>query len=500
MRTLWTLLVVVFVMPVGAQGPTLDIMPLTDVAVGQRGEVLVTYEGDTPRAFSFIVIAVDRIYSIMPRVLVRIQNPYAVLGTTKGNMVFKGMSGSPAYIHGRLVGALSETIIGARTSDAWITPVESIFRNIPRTRERETTVPMPDASAHLASGVPYVMCGVWGDLWDCSNATITAELAPGRWYAQGHATGEVSRTGVESGHTAIPVWRGTVQTTVFASDIGSAYAARIGEPVGTLIWNGATGHIIATDRTPKTMTVHVSLRGFTAQSLERTFHTSRTWYGGHRVIGALQKFTAHHISADECAWVEVRIEVLGLPEPVVFTDAGPNFKRPEGYDSLLNILVWMNHYVRPVPSIGAIRVKYRKADSCDLMEVRKASLAVNDSDWQVRILLRRERDWRRLVTQQSLAGPVHQPLRVYDGSLLQREFLEHLPFAEAVTMLNRYPDRAGLYVVQFHQWIEQVGLPTDAVPDGWQVTYRPLVVRMQVDSTGIPVFVPVREGIQVQGP
>ena len=102
-------------------------MPVDEVVVGMRGIGLTVFEGTTRSEFSVEIIGVLE-NSIGPRrnlILARLEGgPLAETG------VIQGMSGSPVYVDGRLLGAVSYTM-GSFPKDtiAGITPIAEMLRN-----------------------------------------------------------------------------------------------------------------------------------------------------------------------------------------------------------------------------------------------------------------------------------------------------------------------------------------------------------------------------------
>lgn len=106
---------------IGAAGP--DILPLSEVRRGQKGYGLSVVTGNAIERFE--VEVVDLLPNAAPGrayVLVRVSG----LGLEKSGVV-AGMSGSPVYIDGRLMGALSATWSFSKEPLGLVTPIEAML-------------------------------------------------------------------------------------------------------------------------------------------------------------------------------------------------------------------------------------------------------------------------------------------------------------------------------------------------------------------------------------
>jgi hypothetical protein len=106
-----------------------DIFPLRDVKIGQHGIGRTVFAGNRIEEFQVEVLGV--LENIGPKqsiILARLSGgPLAETG------VLEGMSGSPVYIDGRLVGAVALGFTQAKAAIAGIRPIEEMLRVEPRT-------------------------------------------------------------------------------------------------------------------------------------------------------------------------------------------------------------------------------------------------------------------------------------------------------------------------------------------------------------------------------
>lgn len=116
-------------------------MPLSEVRPGMRGHGLTVFRGTTPERFDVEVVGTLR--QFLPRqdlILIRMDHPLLEHSGTVG-----GMSGSPIYIDGRLIGALAYGWLFALDPIAGVTPIEAMLGELDRPLR-----PMPGVGAPLS--------------------------------------------------------------------------------------------------------------------------------------------------------------------------------------------------------------------------------------------------------------------------------------------------------------------------------------------------------------
>jgi hypothetical protein len=116
-------------------GPPPAIMPLADVKPGMVGEALTVFKGTKPEPFKVRVVSVMR--NFLPKqdvILIRAEDP-----RVEFSGIVAGMSGSPVYIDGKLVGAVAYAWSFAKEPLGGVTPIESMLaeRRRPRRVARE---------------------------------------------------------------------------------------------------------------------------------------------------------------------------------------------------------------------------------------------------------------------------------------------------------------------------------------------------------------------------
>ncbi|HXJ21629.1 MAG TPA: SpoIVB peptidase S55 domain-containing protein [Polyangia bacterium] len=104
-------------------GPPPAIMPLSEVRPGMVGQALTVFQGTKPEPFKVKVVAVMR--NFLPKqdiILIRAEDP-----RVEFSGIVAGMSGSPVYIDGKLVGAVSYAWSFAKEPLGGVTPIESML-------------------------------------------------------------------------------------------------------------------------------------------------------------------------------------------------------------------------------------------------------------------------------------------------------------------------------------------------------------------------------------
>jgi hypothetical protein len=102
-----------------------EIFPLSQIKPGMKGEALTIFAGDQVEKFDLVVIGVMPNFLAPKESIILVQ---LVGSKVEHTGVVAGMSGSPVYIDGKLVGALSLKLgIFAKEPLAGVTPIENIL-------------------------------------------------------------------------------------------------------------------------------------------------------------------------------------------------------------------------------------------------------------------------------------------------------------------------------------------------------------------------------------
>jgi len=123
-------------------------MPLSAVKPGMVGEALTVFQGTKPEPFKVRVVSVLR--NFLPKqdvILVRAEDP-----RVEHSGIVAGMSGSPVYIDGKLVGAVAYAWSFAKEPLGGVTPIETMLSERARPRRSGKEVLAEGWSAPDTSG------------------------------------------------------------------------------------------------------------------------------------------------------------------------------------------------------------------------------------------------------------------------------------------------------------------------------------------------------------
>lgn len=129
---------------VNAQAPaSIAIYPLKDIRAGQKGIGKTVFSGMRVEDFQVEILGV--LENLGPResiILARLSG-----GPLANTGVLQGMSGSPVYIEGKLVGAVALSFPQSKEPIAGIRPIEDMLRVDPRAPRAPRAAPAPRAAA-----------------------------------------------------------------------------------------------------------------------------------------------------------------------------------------------------------------------------------------------------------------------------------------------------------------------------------------------------------------
>jgi hypothetical protein len=127
-------------------GPPPAILPLSEVRAGMVGQALTVFQGTKPEPFKIRVVSVMR--NFLPKqdvILIRAEDP-----RVEFSGIVSGMSGSPVYIDGKLVGAVAYAWSFAKEPLGGVTPIESMLSERARPRRSGEilagNMPRPDSA------------------------------------------------------------------------------------------------------------------------------------------------------------------------------------------------------------------------------------------------------------------------------------------------------------------------------------------------------------------
>jgi hypothetical protein len=131
-----------------------DILPLAQVKPGMVGEARTVFQGTRPEGFKVRVVSILR--NFMPKqdiILVRSDDPRVAISG-----IAAGMSGSPVYVDGKLMGAIAYGWAFAKEPIAGVTPIEAMLE----APDRPGRPPL-ELAAQAAQDDPLPSAGSDGD-------------------------------------------------------------------------------------------------------------------------------------------------------------------------------------------------------------------------------------------------------------------------------------------------------------------------------------------------
>ena len=180
-------------------------MPLSAVKPGMVGEALTVFQGTKPEPFKVRVVSVLR--NFLPKqdvILIRAEDP-----RVEHSGIVAGMSGSPVYIDGKLVGAVAYAWSFAKEPLGGVTPIETMLAERARPRRSGKEV--------LAEG------------W---SAPDTSGGRPSRASDGTGRSARLARAAAATGPTALARGLGLPPAAPSIGDRRAAPAARVGAAVG----------------------------------------------------------------------------------------------------------------------------------------------------------------------------------------------------------------------------------------------------------------------------
>jgi hypothetical protein len=165
-RLLTSLVLVLFLVSCLRGQASPPIFPLSDVRPGQKGVGRTIFEGDKIDEFQVEILGVLKNAIAPQRDLILARLSGGPLATTG---VISGMSGSPVYVDGKLVGAVSHAFPLSKDAIAGITPIEEML----------TVVPSATAStAHWSPNESFRIANVSGGSLDLGRVIVNEDAAP----------------------------------------------------------------------------------------------------------------------------------------------------------------------------------------------------------------------------------------------------------------------------------------------------------------------------------
>ncbi|HTY40224.1 MAG TPA: hypothetical protein VMC43_04010 [Candidatus Paceibacterota bacterium] len=425
------------------------IMPLSDVKPGMKGYGLTVFRGTEPQRFEFEVRGVAPDFMGWPRVIV-----VRLFGGPKGKngksvfetgQVFGGMSGSPMYIDGKLIGGLALAKDFSTTAKTLITPIEYML-DLGRVDSGGPTAP-----TNVRPGEYMSLCLVYGDSDFCFDGTVTA-VHEGHIYTMAHGVS------LENGKTQLPVFRRSVVDLLESQAGASKISGLRGAAIGTASVHGMFGIVVRPGNLPKEVPVTLTINDVYPKPLV-----------------VQEKLPYSNISAMSLTYVlGSKLGALPIAGKTTRTKAVIRLRAPAGVirledtapaavDSVVNILN------RLLDQEGE-KLEVEGADfDCRLLPVNELwSPFIIKTDGKGKagkllVLARKGADnaLGEFVGDIDLSG-VEQvkasTLQWLDGTDLQREILARMPVREAMPLLAQIENHEALYLVSM---VEDKDMPVE---------------------------------------
>lgn len=453
------LLIMIFVyLPrLGAQ----EIMPLSQVRPGMRGKGNFVFRGNQPEEFDF---EVRGIYAAKPNktiVVILSGGPKDINGQEFINLgkIYRGMSGSPLYIDGKIIGAIASAWISQMTAQAEVTPIEYMISMRPEAIIKNKFITWPPVVATINSanriraGQVYTACEVWDADQYCAgyDATVTLidPLRPDIFYAMGHESDVLGNIGV----VEVPFWLGELVTTIPSSSSSSTITNKVVPMLGTIIWSGQFGQVGRLGVFPKSMPVSISvLDGFLAPVRWDYFFAYTP--NVSKNLSSIINNRASAIRPPFDIREEVNLDMVGL-KPIRYgdtldrsVDIETEFPQPASNigqvaGSILKastgaVISKIEVSLRAVPKRKIIKLKDVLPEARDTIRDSQHAefilTAVNDREWKTKV-----------VFDKKYMG---KPLAIASGRELAKKILDAAGKldAETVELLNKIPEWDSAYL------------------------------------------------------
>ncbi len=156
-----------------SRGEPANIMPVKDVRPGMTGEGLTVFRGTKPEPFKFRVVSVLR--NFLPKqdiILIRVEDE-----RVEKSGVAAGMSGSPVYIDGKVIGAVAYAWSFSKEPLAGVTPIEAMLAEKSRPRRRDGDVYADGGRARAPGAAFAAEAAATGGFGDARLEPVAVPLA-----------------------------------------------------------------------------------------------------------------------------------------------------------------------------------------------------------------------------------------------------------------------------------------------------------------------------------
>jgi len=434
-----------------------DIMPFSEVRAGMNFYGLTVFKGTDPEKFEGIVLGtkLPDVGSICGSILVELKGgPKSERGfILEETNVMMGMSGSPIYsLDGKILGSIAAIIVGSKRPQAFVTPIECTLNFRPASFDMANKWigggDSIDGLTSIKNEEPVVrpgdivsFCNVWGDHRSCFVATVI--MVDPKDQQLVYLTGHVA-TDMAKGMTATPFFRAEVvasQPNIMAS---SKLAKSIGEPIGTVIFNGPFGSIAKLGVYPKYFNFDVALVGLLKNDIRHNYNLTYSPSG----ISSLSEIINNELTlVDNIFDVEIMAVVVAkeLPPINLFGRLDYPLAIPEIVSFFLGEEFEPN--IEKVRMVLAVRSKYQKLD-LEEVSCRREEESEENNKYSIKISATGKKGFfENNQSIEILEKYKGKKLNVASGEHIANRLLSsNMAHDRVAEMLNKVANRNSLYI------------------------------------------------------
>lgn len=450
---LFGIIFVLLTMELNAQ----EILPFNQIKPGDRGYGLTVFQGQEPERFNFVVLGTEN-FGITKYIVVSLYGgPTDENGTEiiRDGNIYGGMSGSPLYIDGKIIGALATSGQFFKKAQARVTPIELMINfkttafyslnrfldNLPDTGLGGNGFAMPQGAHQLKAGDSYMICEVWDNdsdfcLGPAGTVTLIDPKNPKIFYSLGHSG--LAQNGI----TKVPFWKAEAITTIPSFSISQKLLKKTGPMLGTVIFNGPFGQIARFGAVSPSVTLTVQIKNNFRSTLAREHlfaYTPNMSVNISRALSGMRRLIDNVFGAD----VEVRINISGLPQ--IYFHGAEEFA---GVSAVINVFSRGG----TIPNVENMTVTLNARPPYEVLELKKAtmeSLAEKDNNLELKLSLLAGNgefftNTLNIIVDKKYLG---KKLSIASGGEIASRILSNLgPSENAVNLLNKVAFRDALYL------------------------------------------------------
>jgi hypothetical protein len=437
-----TLLLALLPILAGAQAD--DYLPIDQVKPGMQGYGYTVFRGLERERFELVVRSVVPHFGPWPAVIVVELHGGPVLREGEKpimdqHQIFHGMSGSPMYVDGKLIGGLAMAKGFATTSKVLVTPIEYQIE-----MERMLKGGVSTGTSIAQPGDYVSTCFMYGDWQSCMTGTVTAKRE-GNLHVMSH------EVGLPYGVIALPVFLVPVADLLESQD-GNAtkLSGNLDQPVGTAAAHGRFGFVVQEGVLPDMIPVRLTINESSKES-----HIRSGWVAYHqealnRMANELFEYLKQFVPYGLASRLEVTITVENFSAPIQLADT-TEYSLVATKMLLSQLMTQEGESLR----IHSIDMRFSVLEKDDLWQPLQIQTRGKDEAGTLTVLARRGEDKDvAQISEPINLRPIHpyrkKGLKWMDGISVQTQILARMPVRQALGLLDQIKEREGLHLV----WIE----------------------------------------------